>query len=143
MWYLVATDGSETSDRAVEHAAIEASQWDVNLRIVHVLTPEIKIVDGTIVLPGEREAIEYSQGLLERAAQLADSAATEHGTEIEITTELLTGRPADAITEYAAERAVRGIFVGHRGRSDETDLGSGSVAKSVVDKASVPVTIVR
>ena len=144
MWYLVATDGSEISDRAIEHAAVEACARDANLRIVHVLTPEIKLVDGAIVLPGEREAIEHSQRMLERAARLATSTAAEHGTEIEISTELLTGRPADAITEYAKERNVDVIFVGHRGRADsDVDRGSGSVAKSVVDKASVPVTVVR
>jgi nucleotide-binding universal stress UspA family protein len=39
MRYLVATDGSTVSDAAVEHAAREASVWDADLEIVHVLTP--------------------------------------------------------------------------------------------------------
>lgn len=58
-------------------------------------------------------------------------------------TELLTGRPADAISGYADEAGVDGIFVGHRGLSDEQEQVVGSVAKSVVDKASVPVTIIK
>ena len=143
MTFLVATDGSEISDTAVEHAAGEASTWDASLRIVHVLTPETEFVDGSLVLPGEAEAIEHGERTLEQAERLAAETAADHDTELEIETELLAGRPAESIAEYAAKAAVRGIYVGHRGLSEEREQVVGSVAKTVVDKATVPVTIIK
>ena len=143
MTFLVATDGSAVSDTAVEHAASEASTWETSLQIVHVLTPETEFVDGNLVLPGEAEAIEHGERTLEQAEQLAVETAADHDTEIEIETELLAGRPAESIAEYAAEAGVRGIYVGHRGLSDEREQVVGSVAKTVVDKATVPVTIIK
>jgi nucleotide-binding universal stress UspA family protein len=38
---------------------------------------------------------------------------------------------------------VSGVYVGHRGLSEKHEQVVGSVAKSVVDKAGVPVTIVK
>ena len=142
MTFLVATDGSDVSDMAVEHAAREASVWDVPLEIVHVLTPETELVDGNLVLPGEREAIENGERTLEEATRLA-AETTSEDADLEVTTELLAGRPAQAITEYAAAVDVRAIFVGHRGLSEQRQQVVGSVAKTVVDKAAVPVTIVK
>lgn len=141
MRYLIATDGSDVSDAAVERAAREARAWDATLEIVHVLTPETELVDGTLVLPGEDRAVEYGERTLRRAAELAAEAAGE--ADLEITTELLAGRPAAAITDYADEADVDGIYVDHRGLSAEHERVVGSVAKAVVDKSTVPVTIVK
>ena len=142
MGYLIATDGSEVSDAAVERAARNASALDATLEIVHVLTPETELVDGALVLPGEDRAVEYGERTLRRAAELAAETAAE-GVNLEITTELLAGRPAAAITDYAEEADVDGIYVGHRGLSAEHERVVGSVAKAVVDKSTVPVTIVK
>ncbi|MXV63331.1 universal stress protein [Natronorubrum sp. JWXQ-INN-674] len=167
MRFLVATDGSGVSDTAVEYAAKEANAWNASLEIVHVLTPETELVDGTLVLPGEDEAVKYGEQTLEQAKHHAteivaasntgtdtdtDSGAgadvdadsdTDADAEIEIATELLAGRPAEAIVDHADESGVTGIYVGHRGLSDERERVVGSVAKTVVDKATVPVTIIK
>lgn len=151
MRFLVATDGSEVSDTAVEYAASEASAWGASLEIVHVLTPETELVDGNLVLPGEDEAMEHGEQTLRRAKQRAvetvDGRATDTDTEseseVEITTELLAGRPAEAIAERADETGVTAIYVGHRGLSEKREQVVGSVAKTVVDKATVPVTIIK
>ncbi|MCU4742664.1 universal stress protein [Natronoglomus mannanivorans] len=145
MRFLVATDGSEVSDTAVEYAAREAIAWGVPLEIVHVLTPETELVDGNLVLPGEEEAMEHGEGTLRqakrRAVEIVDGSESE--SEIEITTELLAGRPAEAITQHADETGVTAIYVGHRGLSEKRQQVVGSVAKTVVDKATVPVTIIK
>ncbi|ELY55534.1 universal stress protein [Natronolimnohabitans innermongolicus] len=138
---LVATDGSDVSDTAVEHAAAEADAWDAPLEIVHVLTPETKLVDGTLVLPGEDEAVEQGERTLVQAERRA--IETVANGDLEAETKLLAGRPAQAIVDRAAEIDARGIYVGHRGLSEERERVVGSVAKTVVDKATVPVTIVK
>jgi nucleotide-binding universal stress UspA family protein len=141
MSYLVATDGSAESDEAVRYAARQAVAFYETLEIVHVLTPDSELVDGTIVLPGEEAAVDAGQSVLENAQAIAEEAAG--GDPIDVETGLLTGRPADAIADYAAESDVNAIYVGHRGLSEEREQVVGSVAKSVVDKADVPVTVIR
>ncbi len=143
MGFLVATDGSAVSDGAVAHASAEASVWDRSLTIVHVLTPEPKLVEGELVLPGSETAIESGNQVLADAEQLAREAADAHDSEVSIATELLAGWPASTITDYAATHPTDGIFVGHRGRSAVSEDVLGSVAKSILDKASVPVTIIK
>lgn len=115
MTYLVATDGSAVSDLAIEHAAADAGTWERPLEIVHVLSAEAELINGELVLPGG----------------------------IDIGTKLLSGYPPEAITDRAEETGASRIYVGHRGLSEERETVVGSVAKTVVDKASVPVSIVR
>ena len=141
MSYLVATDGSTESDEAVRYAARQAVAFYETLEIAHVLTPDSEVVDGTIILPGEDAAVEAGESVLESARSVAEEAVGDESIDVE--TQLLTGRPADAITEYAGGSPVDAIYVGHRGLSEERERVVGSVAKSVVDKADVPVTVIR
>ncbi|GAB7008997.1 universal stress protein [Halorubrum trueperi] len=141
MSYLVATDGSTESDEAVRYAARQAVAFYETLEIVHVLTPDSELVDGTIVLPGEEAAVEAGEGVLSNARTIAEEAVGDEPIDVEM--QLLTGRPADAIIQYADEAPVDAIYVGHRGLSAEREQVVGSVAKSVVDKADVPVTVIR
>jgi len=141
MEYVVATDGSEVSEAAIEHAAVQTSVWEGTLTIVHVLTPEARVVEGALVVPGGEEAITHGKRILEDAAETAATALERRAADVELETELLTGLPAEAIADYAEESDAEGIFVGHRGLSE--DEGVGSVAKTVVDKATVPVTIIK
>jgi len=143
MSFLVATDGSEEADSAVQYAAKQAALLNASVEIVHVLTPQAELVEGEIVLPGGAKAIETGTELLAAAADLAATVATTYDTDLTVETELLTGRPAAAITEYATESGVDAIYVGHRGLSEQQHAAVGSVAKSVVDRATTPVTIIK
>jgi len=143
MHYLVATDGSDVSELAVEHAASDASVWGAPLEIVHVLAPKAELVEGEIVLPGGDKAIQQGTRILDSARKTASGVAEDYDADIEITTELLSGNPPESITGYAEESDARRIYVGHRGLSAEREEVVGSVAKTVLDKATVPVTVVR
>jgi nucleotide-binding universal stress UspA family protein len=140
MRYLVATDGSDQSTDAVTYAAKHAAAFDATLEIVHVITPETEIVDGEIIMEGHETATKTGRQALDTAVELADDTVPE---ELNIETQLLTGRPADAIADRAHAADVDALFVGHRGLSARQEEVVGSVAKSIVDKADVPVTIVR
>lgn len=137
MTILVALDDSDPGWAALEHA-LEARSDDVV--VVHVVDPSES---------GYGEAAHLGpEGIRERrraeAAALFDAArqrAADRGREIE--TELLTGQPAAAVCEYAAERAVDRIVVGSHGRSGVARLLLGSVAERIARRAPVPVTIVR
>jgi nucleotide-binding universal stress UspA family protein len=143
MRYLVATDDSEEADAAVRYAATHAVAFGATLEVVHVLTPKTELVNGEIVLPGGNRAIEMGEETLRRARALANDAAEDREGEIAVETELLTGPPAEAIVERAEESDADAVFVGHRGLSEEQRQVVGSVAKSVLDKATVPVTVIR
>jgi len=138
MRYLVATDGSAVSDDAVSYAASHAAAVDATLEIVHVITSEAEFVEGDLVRPGEGTLLEKGREILEAATDLATETANAT-----VARELLTGRPADAIVEYANESGADAIYVGHRGLSDKRERVVGSVAKTIVDRATVPVTVVR
>lgn len=77
---------------------------------------------------------------LERLAK-ASKFAEQRGQSVE--TELLYGDPVTEITEYAEANQFNAIFVGHRGRSGRADLLLGSVAKAIVERAAIPVTVVH
>lgn len=143
MRYLAATDGSAESDEAIALAARHASAFDATLEVVHVLTPETKLIDGEVVMPGEETAAEEGERVLQQAAERATETAAERGHDLAVETELLAGRPAAAIADRAEAADVDAIYVGHRGLSEERERVVGSVAKSVLDKADVPVTVVR
>ncbi|MEF8842956.1 MAG: universal stress protein [Haloarculaceae archaeon] len=141
MRYLVATDGSREGDSAVEYASRHAAALDATLEIVHVLTPDTRLVDGELVLAGGSKAVELGERTLEQARRLAADAVEAEPPDIDA--ELLSGRPAESITDHAREAEADAIFVGHRGLSEEREQVVGSVAKSVLDKATVPVTVIR
>ncbi|MDS0281641.1 universal stress protein [Haloarcula onubensis] len=143
MRYTVATDGSEESDDAIRHAAVHAGALGATLDIVHAIEPEAELRNGELVLPGSDRATELGRETLAAGRQVAEDVARERDADFEIETRLLAGRPADAITDYANESGADAIYVGHRGLTEEREMVLGSVAKSVVDKATVPVTVIR
>lgn len=141
MHYLAATDGSPESDEAVRYAASQALAFDATLELVNVITPSTRVVEGSAVFEGEEEAEAAGRRTLEDARRVAEEAVD--GKRLDVETELLMGRPAHAIAEYAREIGAEAIFVGHRGLSSEHEKVVGSVAKGVVDEADRPVTVVR
>lgn len=141
MRYLVATDGSNVSDEAVKYAAKHAATFEKTLEIVHVITPETEFVNGDLVMQGQERAAEEGQQTLDRSIEIASEAVPSH--DLEIQTLLLTGQPATTIANRAKEADAEAIFIGHRGLSSEREEIVGSVAKQVVSRASVPVTVVR
>ena len=143
MHYVVATDGSAESDEAVRYATRQALACDARLELVHVLTPRTELIDGEIVMPGGETAVERGLRTLEEARSLAAELAAERDADLTVETELLAGRPAQTIAEHAETEDADAIYVGHRGLSSEREGVVGSVAKSVVDRATVPVTIIR
>ncbi|WP_267162029.1 universal stress protein [Halovenus salina] len=141
MSYIVAADGSAESNDAVEYAATHAATFEKPLEIVHVITLDTDIVDGEIVMEGQGTAADQGYETLEDAKAVAREAVPS--ADLDIETELLTGRPATAIANRANATDADAIFVGHRGLSTEQEAVVGSVAKEIVSKATVPVTVVR
>lgn len=144
MEFLVAVDGSEQSGRALRYACEMARAAGADVVIVHAVDPAVYQTEGVdeadrdraLVMEGPEEAEDRGQDVLEEAFELA----RESGFDPEM--ELLYGDPAVVLADYARERDVTGVYVGHRGLSEEYEAMMGSVAKQLVERSVVPVTVV-
>lgn len=148
MRVLVAYDGSDPAKRALDYVLDQAERTDAAITVVHAVDPSVYDRGGEdpistlgdaeqrLVLESIEDAENRGSDLLAEASHLAQ----ESGHEVE--TALLYGEPVRQIVEFAAEEDVDAIVVGHQGRSARAGRMLGSVAKTVVERASVPVTVV-
>jgi nucleotide-binding universal stress UspA family protein len=148
MRFLVAVDGSASSDDALAYTLDLAGRVGAAVTVVTAVEPAVVVeggdrevsyteADDRIVQESYEEAEDRASEYLEEAAERAAEAG------IEVETELLDGDPVEAIPAYAEEAAVDALFVGHRGLSDRVESMVGSVAKGLVERSPVPVTVVR
>ncbi|MFB6155600.1 MAG: universal stress protein [Haloferacaceae archaeon] len=149
MKFVVAVDGSEPSEKALEHAISIAKAARADLTVVHAVDPAVYSEGGEepvsdIPDAEDRLIVESEEDAEERGIQILDemaSAATQRGFDVE--TELLHGDPGVAVPEYLTSSGADGVFVGHRGLSERYERLLGSVAKTLLESSPVPVTIVR
>jgi len=149
MHFAVAIDGSTESDRALDHAVELASTAGAALTAVHSVDPDVydtggaeppadrAAYDDRLIVESVDDAERRGERLLERAVERAAGAG------VEVDAELLYGDPVRTLPEFASAEGCDGIFVGHRGLSEAQERVLGSVAKGVVERSSLPVTVVR
>ena len=136
MRILVPIDGSEPAKKALEHALVRFPE--ASLTVLHVINP----VDAGHSMDGFSAPV--FDELEVQADQLLDEAvsvAKAHDRELTTAREL--GRPARAILDYADENEFDHIVIGSHGRTGVSRILLGSIAETVVRRASVPVTVVR
>ncbi|MFW5923987.1 MAG: universal stress protein [archaeon] len=132
---LVPTDGSEDAERALEHAIVVAKAFDATVHGIYVLNVtyvadfEGGVESESVVTALEREG--------ESALEVVESRCEESG--VDVTTELLEGRPSYRISEYAADHGIDLVTMGTHGRSGVSRLLLGSVTESVVRRSKRPV----
>ncbi|HUN94701.1 MAG TPA: universal stress protein [Bradyrhizobium sp.] len=140
---LVATDGSEGADRAVEYAATRAKVEGAELLIVNIV--------GGYGLPDKvvRAFTNAQQAWLDELfASLSAETLTkarDHAWSIGVTTIQLESRDGDVaqtIIEIAQEKEANGIVVGKRGAGRIAGLLLGSVSQKLVSLAPLPVTVI-
>jgi len=148
MELLVAVDGSEESNRALSYATNIANATDGSITLIHAVEPDIYDTGGgeptsesdrrdRLIIDSFDAAEVEGQEILDEAIEFA----AERG--LTVSGELRYGQPARIITDYAEEGAFETLYVGHRGRSERTIEFMGSVARDIVEHATVPVTVVR
>jgi nucleotide-binding universal stress UspA family protein len=137
---LVPIDGSEQSDVALDHALKEFSEDDIT--VLHVIDPADAGYNVPVGIPGGSE--EWYEAAREDARILFDEAqsvADEYGVTLDTATDM--GRPAGTIVEYAEDEGFDHIVMGSHGRSGVSRILLGSVAETVVRRATMPVTVAR
>ncbi|MFQ3293082.1 MAG: nucleotide-binding universal stress UspA family protein [Natrialbaceae archaeon] len=132
---VIATDGSESVERAIDVALDLARRFNAEVHALYVVdTNEVKSSPESL-----RDDLETA---LEVQAEAAlDGVDTRANGEV--TTAVRTGRPAAEITAYAREQDIDLVATGTRGRHGENQFLVGSVAERVVRSCSQPVLTVR
>lgn len=145
---LVAVDGSDESDRALRYAMTVAEATDGTIAVVHAIEPDVYDAGGgepnsfadredRLIIEGLDDAERQGRTIVDEAVEAAATAGHEASGELRY------GHPATTIVEYAEEGGFDTIYVGNRGRSERVAGLLGSVARDVIERATVPVTVVR
>ena len=147
MKLLVAVDGSAEAEHALTYATKVSQAMNGSITVAHAVDPQIVEEGGTEPITGFAEAdkrlVTESLDDAEERGQQVLSAAERAAEDLETSVEmvLLYGDPVSAIAEYAT--SFDAVFVGHQGRSGRAGELLGSVAKGLVERCSVSVTVVR
>ena len=140
---LVATDGSEDADRAIDYAARRAKDAGAELLIVNVV--------GGYGLP-EKVLIAFTNDqsvllkeLLESQSAQTLTAARDRARKAGAGTILLKsrrGEVAQTIIEIAQEKKADAIVVGKRGAGRVEGALLGSVSQKLVVLSPLPLTVI-
>ncbi len=135
---MVATDGSDGADRAVDFAAQLALGLGVELLILTV-AGELPAEDMRRFARAEGDIGSALDSAAEQVVAAAAARATGVGA---VRHSFVWGDPAAAIIAEADREAVGLIVVGRRGRGRLAGLLLGSVSQKLTSLASCPVLVV-
>ena len=131
---VLALDGSESSDRALEYATTVATEHGSAVRVVHVR--EIFVGRGGGALPLDESEM---QAKVERQVKNLSDA----GVKTELETQSVThGGPAHVIADAADNAKADVVIVGTRGHGGIAGVLLGSVAQRLLHLAHCPVIVV-
>ncbi|MFP3237903.1 MAG: universal stress protein [Caldivirga sp.] len=137
---LVATDGSQYSDKAVDVAIRLAKVFNSSLYIIHVVE-EDKVAMATSAMPIMASIIDDMVKAGNEILSKAKARAVDMGVNAE--TILARGNAADKILETAERLNVDLIVVGSRGLRGLARFLLGSVSEKVARHSNKPVLIVK
>lgn len=136
---LVPTDGSDETERAIEHAAELAAVHGATIHCIYVVNSGSYT---SLPMDTSWEGIgEVLQTEGEAAVTRAEEIVREHGVDVRTT--LVDGTPSREIVRYAEREGCDLVVMGTHGRGGIDRLLLGSVAEHVVRSSSVPVLTVR
>ena len=141
---LIPLDGSELAECVFPHVEAFIKECRVNnIVFACVVEPTLPSFHGEFPVSmedlEERDAARRSSAkkYLEEVANRLKPEGAEMGVEV------LVGRVAESLSEYAEKNDVDLIIIATHGRSGVTRWVRGSVADKILRSASVPVMMVR
>jgi nucleotide-binding universal stress UspA family protein len=142
MKVLVPVDGSDSSNRAVDHL-IRKHGWFKDGVEIHLLNVQHQVPYGSRVssVVGQDKLAQYhkEEGMaaLKTAMQKLDAARVPYQHHIAV------GDEADVICRYVKEKGLDQIVMGTRGMGSVSNMVLGSVATKVIHLSSAPVLLVK
>lgn len=136
---IVAIDGSDAAQHALQTAIEFASKFDATLLVVNVFAPPYIPPEPYAMSNGELEAgvRKYGEDLARNAAALA----AQRQVKAECVT--VTGSPAEMIADLAITRQADMVVVGSRGMGAVRRAVLGSVSTRLSHICEKPLLIVR
>lgn len=137
---LVAYDGSEASDKALD-TAIKLAKLNhySKLDIIHVFNIPTYVVGEIMFVPpikNEEEYYGYSDQAIAKIQEKINDFSDIH-------IEVRQGSPARTILAYAEETNADVIVIGSRGLGSFGEFVLGSVSHNVVQHAKIPVLVIK
>jgi nucleotide-binding universal stress UspA family protein len=146
---LVALDGSEPADRALDFAVDLAGKYSAELVLLSVFEPvipsllyppmDLPIAPSVAVGSYAEELKAHHRKVLTHARRKAKKARPD----LKISTKIVEGRPAEKIVETAEQGKFDMIVIGSQGLGGIKKIFLGSVSDRVADEASCPVLIIK
>jgi nucleotide-binding universal stress UspA family protein len=136
---LVPLDGSELAEVVLPHVKeIVAGHGEAKVILLRIVEP---LPAGTP--PAVDFEVVQKAGVKEAEKYLARIQAklSKEGLNVEV--EVLTGRPAETITDFVRREKVDLVALATHGRSGVSRWVFGSVADKLVRSLSVPVLLIR
>ena len=142
MRVLVPVDGSASANRAAAHAvALVRERADAEIILLNVQNRRMldipDISRRTSVGTNAGRAVDQSKRAFGEAIELCRAA------EVKFRTRSAFGLASEIINKIAGEVAADQIVMGTRGFSPLESVALGSVSTEVLQRASVPVTLVK
>ena len=145
---LVAVDGSQNSDRALDFALDIAEKYGATLTLLNVSEPpaigavpmEPTAVSGESMVMFGKDLLRFHEEILRKAVAHAKIVKPE----ISVSTKLREGNPVLEIVSLAKEEVVDLVVVGHQGVGRVKEFfGLGGISEKVAHSAPCSVVIVR
>lgn len=145
MKLLLATDGSETAEAATDFVAGFPFPVGSEVRIVTVIASVLRDQEIAALTPEQWSTFETARGerAEEAAENLSRTAAVLTAAGLNVSTEILSGHPADEIIAESDTQEVDLIVVGSHGTTGFRRFLLGSVSNQVLQSATRSVLIVR
>ena len=148
---LVAIDGSEPSNNALNHAVSIATNYNAKLimlavvqRVMIPIFPDEGF--GGVPLSAAKDMAQYQEKMRNIYQSVLDDAEAKikkDHPQLEVEAILKEGRPSGTIIEMAEKDDVDLIIMGSRGIGGYTGWILGSTTRRVVDSCTKPILIVK
>lgn len=137
---LVPVDGSSSAERAVRYVvALSKTYPALEVVLVNIQLPVANWEVGSFLKKEEVEAVAVSRGgdTLQPARALLEAAGVRY------TPVVLIGPAGELIVNTAIEHQCDGIVMGTRGMGNAANMLLGSVSSEVIQRAEIPVTLIK
>jgi len=134
---LLPTDGSESMDAVIEHAADIAARRDATVHALYVID------DRSFLTLQDDMKGDVVDGLRTEGETATTTVASQLEAEgVTVRTAIRKGNPADEVLAYADEKGIDLVVMGTHGADYERNM-LGSVSQKVVTMSAAPVLTVN
>ena len=144
---LIAVDGSENSDRALDFGLDLAEKYSAAARVLNIIEPpamgaiplEPTTVSGESMVMFAKDLQRLHEEILSKAV----AHAKEVKPDVMVSSKLREGDPALEIVAEAKDAGFDVVVIGHHGLGRVRELFLGNISEKVAHLAPCPVVIVR